>query len=255
MPHPLTKTAPVTVLSRRRLVVAGAALVLLGGAVARRTWASSEARVLPAFKPGAGEVSARPAATSEVAVLAGGCFWGVQGVFQHVRGVASAVSGYAGGEKRTATYDAVGRGNTGHAEAVEITFDPREIGYARLLQIFFSVAHDPTQRDRQGPDVGPQYRSAIFPVNDAQARVATAYIAQLDQARAFQTPIVTKIEPGRPFYWAEGYHQDFLTLNPRHPYIVANDLPKIADLKRVFPDAYRPEPALVSKMRKPPTSS
>jgi len=185
-------------------------------------------------------------ATSEIAVLAGGCFWGVQGVFQHVEGVRNAVSGYAGGDKASARYETVSGGATGHAEAVEISFDPRKISYGRLLQIYFSVAHDPTERNQQGPDVGPQYRSAIFPTNEEQARVAKAYIAQLDQVHAFGAAIATRIEPGRTFYPAEAYHQDFLTLHPSNPYIAVNDLPKINDLKRLFPDLYRAEPALVS---------
>jgi peptide-methionine (S)-S-oxide reductase len=185
-------------------------------------------------------------AAAEVAVLAGGCFWGVQGVFQHVEGVTNAVSGYAGGGKDTAQYETVSSGTTGHAESVRITFDPRRITYGRILQIYFSVAHDPTQLNRQGPDVGTQYRSAIFPTNAEQARVATAYIAQLDAAHAFGGAIVTRIEPDRTFYPAETYHQDFLTRNPTYPYIVFNDLPKIADLKRLFPDLYRREPVLVA---------
>ena len=188
-------------------------------------------------------------ATSEIAVLAGGCFWGVQGVFQHVHGVTRAVSGYAGGEKSTAAYEMVSSGRTGHAESVEVTFDPRRISYGRLLQIYFSVAHDATQLNRQGPDVGPQYRSAIFPANAEQARVAQAYIAQLDQARVFKAAIVTKIEPGRTFYPAEAEHQDFLTRNPTYPYIVMHDLPKIEDLRRLFPAAYRPDPVLVGTVR------
>ena len=184
-------------------------------------------------------------ADSEVAVLAGGCFWGVQGVFQHVSGVTGAVSGYAGGEKATAHYDQVGTGTTGHAESVKVTFDPRKITYGRILQIYFSVAHDPTQLNRQGPDIGSQYRSAIFPVDQAQAETAKAYIAQLEEAHAFSAPIVTRVEPDRPFYPAEAYHQDFLARHPAHPYIVINDLPKIESLKRLFPDLYRPEPVLV----------
>jgi peptide-methionine (S)-S-oxide reductase len=189
-------------------------------------------------------------AAPEVAVLAGGCFWGVQGVFQHVKGVTAAVSGYAGGDKDKAQYDIVSSGRTGHAESVRVTFDPRQISYGRLLQIYFSVAHDPTQLNRQGPDHGTQYRSAIFPVDAGQARVAQAYIAQLDKAHAFDAPIVTKIEPDRSFYPAEDYHQDFLTLNPDYPYIAINDLPKIANLKRLYPEVYRPEPALVGGARK-----
>src|SRR5207253_10776172 len=169
---------------------------------------------------------------SEVAVLAGGCFWGVQGVFQHVTGVTQAVSGYAGGSQATAEYETVSSGTTGHAESVEITFDPGQISYGNLLQIYFSVAHDPTELNRQGPDVGPQYRSAIFPTGEAQAKVAKAYIEQLDQAKVFGTKIVTTIEPGRTFYPAEAYHQDYLVLHPNQPYIVFNDLPKVENLKR-----------------------
>jgi peptide-methionine (S)-S-oxide reductase len=184
-------------------------------------------------------------ASSEVMVIAGGCFWGVQGVFQHVKGVSNAVSGYAGGAKSTAIYELTNSGTTGHAESVQITYDPRQITYAQLLQIFFSVAHDPTQLNRQGPDTGPQYRSTIFAANAEQASVAKAYIAQLDQARAFKKRIVTTLEIGREFYPAEKYHQDFLVRNPTYPYIVYNDLPKIENLKRLFSARYRAEPALV----------
>jgi peptide-methionine (S)-S-oxide reductase len=187
-------------------------------------------------------------ATSDVAVFAGGCFWGVQGVFQHVKGVTSAVSGYAGGDQKSAVYEVVSSGTTGHAESVQITFDPRLISYGQLLQIFFSV-HDPTELDRQGPDFGTQYRSTIFPTNAGQADVAKAYIAQLGQAHVFQKAIVTTIEPDRAFYPAESYHQDFLTRNPTYPYIVINDLPKIEELKHVFPDLYRAEPVLVAGMQ------
>jgi peptide-methionine (S)-S-oxide reductase len=185
----------------------------------------------------------------EVAVLAGGCFWGVQGVFQHVNGVISAVSGYAGGEKKTAHYEMVGSGTTGHAESVRITFDPSKISYGRILQIYFSVAHDPTQLNRQGPDVGTEYRSAIFSANAEQARIAKAYIAQLNQARVYPAAIVTKIEPDRDFYAAEDYHQDFLAAHPTYPYIVYNDLPKIEDLKHIFPALYRANPVLVASSR------
>jgi peptide-methionine (S)-S-oxide reductase len=184
-------------------------------------------------------------ATSQVAVFAGGCFWGVQGVYQHVAGITSAVSGYAGGRKETAHYDAVGRGDSGHAEAVRITYNPRQVSYGALLQIFFSVAHDPTQLNRQGPDVGTQYRSAIFPADTLQARVAKAYIDQLNAARAFEAGIVTTIEPDRLFHPAEDYHQDYLTLHPDQPYIVIHDLPKLAALKRLFPARYRDTPTLV----------
>jgi peptide-methionine (S)-S-oxide reductase len=184
--------------------------------------------------------------TPEIAVFAGGCFWGVQGVFQHVNGVTSAVSGYAGGEKTTARYETVGTGRSGHAESVRVTFDPAKISYGRLLQIFFSVAHDPTELNRQGPDTGTQYRSAVFPLNDEQARIAKAYIAQLDQAHVFGGAIVTAIEPEREFYPAENYHQDYLTLHPSSAYIVFNDLPKIEALKQVFPRVYRASPVLVA---------
>ena len=182
---------------------------------------------------------------SEIAILAGGCFWGVQGVFQHVTGVTQAVSGYAGGEAGAAHYDIVSQGTTGHAESVQITFDPTKISYGKILQIYFSVAHDPTQLNFQGPDMGTQYRSTIFPTSEEQARVARTYIAQLEQAQVYDDTIVTAIETGQTFYPAEDYHQDFLTLNPTYPYIVINDLPKIENLKRIFPDAYRDEPVLV----------
>src|SRR5215469_13716167 len=185
-------------------------------------------------------------ATTEVAILAGGCFWGVQGVFQHVGGVTSAVSGYAGGVADTAHYEMVSSSTTGHAESVRVTFDPRRVSYGHILQIYFSVAHDPTELNRQGPDVGTQYRSAIFPTSSEQRRVAEAYTAQLNQAHVFDAPVVTKIEPGRAFYPAEEYHQDFLTRNPRYPYIVINDLPKIENLRRLFPDVYRATPVLVA---------
>jgi peptide-methionine (S)-S-oxide reductase len=184
-----------------------------------------------------------------VAVLAGGCFWGVQGVYQHVTGVTGAVSGYAGGEANTADYERVSGGRTGHAESVQITFDPRAITYGKLLQVFFSVVHDPTQLNRQGPDTGTQYRSAIFPATAEQANVAKAYLDQLGQARVFGAAMVTKIEPGRAFYRAEAYHQDFLELNPTYPYIVFNDIPKVQDLKRLFPDLYRAQPALVGSAK------
>ena len=184
---------------------------------------------------------------SEAAVFAGGCFWGVQAVFQHVKGVTAAVSGYAGGQESSARYEIVGRGNSGHAEAVRVTFDPRQVSYGRLLQVFFSVAHDPTQLNRQGPDVGSQYRSVLFPVNDEQAKIARAYIAQLNDARVFDRPIATAIEMGRPFYDGEPYHQDFLERNRTHPYIVYNDLPKLRGLERLFPDLYRSAPVLTAR--------
>lgn len=181
---------------------------------------------------------------AEKAVLAGGCFWGVQGVFQHVQGVSRVVSGYAGGSADTAHYETVGSGITGHAESVEITFDPEQVSYGSLLRIFFSVAHDPTEVNRQGPDSGSQYRSAIFPATEAQRRVAQAYIAQLDASHAFGAPIATHVEDGAHFYPAEDYHQNFLVQHPLYPYIVINDLPKIAHLRQMFPDRYREKPVL-----------
>jgi peptide-methionine (S)-S-oxide reductase len=182
---------------------------------------------------------------AEVAVLAAGCFWGVQGVFQHVIGVSQAVSGYAGDSRASADYATVSSGTTSHAESVQITFDPRQITYGHLLQIYFSVAHDPTELNRQGPDVGTQYRSAIFPTSADQARVAQAYIDQLGQAGVFHKPIVTRIEPDQAFYQAEAYHQDFLTRHPDDPYIQINDLPKLEQLKRLYPQVYRANPVLV----------
>ena len=192
----------------------------------------------------------RPAGDQpQVAVVAGGCFWGVQGVYQHVKGVQRALSGYAGGEAATAHYDMVGSGRTGHAESVEVVFDPRQISYGQILRIFFSVAHDPTQLDRQGPDVGSQYRSAIFYADPEQKRVAEAYIAQLAAAKKFTRPIVTRVDPLSKFYPAEDYHQDYLLLNPRQPYIVFNDLPKIENLKRIMPDVWRDDPVTVASTR------
>ncbi|MGB3335778.1 MAG: peptide-methionine (S)-S-oxide reductase MsrA [Devosia sp.] len=185
---------------------------------------------------------------SATAIFAGGCFWGVQGVFQHVNGVTRAVSGYSGGAAETATYEQTGSGSTGHAETVEVTFDPAVVSYGDLLQIYFSVAHNPTQLNYQGPDHGTQYRSTIFPVSDEQAEIAKAYIAQLDETGLFEGPIVTTIEPFEAFYPAEQYHQDFLTLNPTWPYIVHHDLPKIAALKALFPNSYRDEPVLVGTL-------
>ena len=184
-------------------------------------------------------------AHSETVVFAGGCFWGVQGVFQHVKGVKKAVSGYAGGAANTAQYERVSAGDTGHAESVEVTFDPSQVSYGTLLQIYFSVAHNPTELNRQGPDSGTQYRSAIFTQSSEQQRVAQAYIAQLDAAHSFSKPIVTKLESYNGFYPAEEEHQDFLTEHPTYPYIVINDLPKVAQLKQLYPDRYQDKPVLV----------
>jgi peptide-methionine (S)-S-oxide reductase len=184
-------------------------------------------------------------AGSQTIVLAGGCFWGVQAVFQHTKGVTAAVSGYAGGDKKTAHYEMVGTGRTGHAESVQVTFDPRQISYGKILQIYFSVAHNPTELNRQGPDAGTQYRSAIFYANDEQKRVANAYIAQLDKAHVFSRPIVTQLEALPGFYPAEDYHQDYAVLHPSYPYIVFNDAPKVENLKRLFADIYLDTPVTV----------
>jgi peptide-methionine (S)-S-oxide reductase len=208
---------------------------------------SPVARAVPSVAvpaPATDEVVA-PGVATESAVLAGGCFWGVQAVFQHVQGVTNAVSGYAGGNADTATYEQVSSGTTGHAESVRVVFDPKRISYGRLLQIYFSVAHDPTQLNRQEPDHGTQYRSTIFTASAEQARVARSYIEQLNRANTFGKALATTVEPLRAFYPAEGYHQDFLTLHPDYPYIVINDLPKIDNLKRMFPASYRASPVLV----------
>lgn len=188
-------------------------------------------------------------AHSETADFAGGCFWGVQGVFQHVKGVKNAVSGYAGGAADTVQYERVSEGDTGHAESVEVTFDPAQVSYGTLLQIYFSVAHNPTELNRQGPDHGTQYRSAIFVQNSEQQRVAQAYIAQLGAAKAFDQPIVTRLESYNGFYPAEEEHQDFLTEHPTYPYIVINDLPKVAQLKQLYPQRYQEKPVLVKAGR------
>ena len=177
--------------------------------------------------------------TSETVVLAGGCFWGVEAVFEHVKGVFDVVSGYAGGTADTAQYETVSTGRTGHAEAVRITYDPSQVTYGQLLKVFFSVAHNPTELNRQGPDTGPQYRSAIFTTNDEQKRVARAYIEQLNAAHAFSRPIVTQVVPLPAFYAAEAYHQDYAAQNPTKPYIAIYDLPKVANLQRQLPDLYR----------------
>jgi peptide-methionine (S)-S-oxide reductase len=203
--------------------------------------------VMPACGAADGAVSLPAPATDippaagkapQKAVFAGGCFWGVEAVFRHVKGVTSAVSGYAGGSAKTADYEMVSTGSTGHAESVEVTFDPAQVTYGELLRVYFSVAHDPTQLNRQGPDVGTQYRSAIFYVNDEQKSVAQAYIAQLDRAKVFARPIVTQVTSLPAFYPAEAYHQDYAALHPTQPYIVIHDLPKVANLKQQFPSLY-----------------
>jgi peptide-methionine (S)-S-oxide reductase len=196
-------------------------------------------------------VDAAPAEGLQTAVIAGGCFWGIQAVYQHTKGVTKAISGYAGGEQKDANYELVSSSRTGHAEAVQITYDPRVISYGKILQIFFSVAHDPTQLNRQGPDHGPQYRTEIFPQTDEQAKIAKAYVAQLDTAKVFGKPIVTKTATMKAaFYPAEAYHQDYATLHPNNPYIAINDAPKVENLKRMFPDAFRDKPVLVADAAK-----
>jgi peptide-methionine (S)-S-oxide reductase len=192
-----------------------------------------------------------PAGGLQTIVVAGGCFWGVQAVFQHTKGVTNAVSGYAGGQKDTAHYEMVGTGRTGHAESVQVTFDPKQITYGEILQVYFSVAHNPTELNYQGPDEGTQYRSAIFYANDEQKRIAEAYIAQLNGAHVFKSPIVTKLEPLAGFYPAEDYHQDFAVLHPTYPYIVFNDAPKVENLRRLFAGEYRDTPVTVMASSRP----
>lgn len=191
----------------------------------------------------------KAASGRETAVFAGGCFWGVQGVFQHVKGVSNAVSGYAGGSRDTASYEAVSNGGTGHAESVEVTYDPSKVSYGKLLQIFFSVGHNPTQLNYQGPDRGTQYRSALFVTTPEQKKIAEAYIAELGKSGAFPAEIVTEVSPLKGFYVAEAYHQDFLTRNPTYPYIVYNDMPKIESLRQLFPQSFRTNPVLVFKAK------
>jgi len=226
----------------RAILTAGLAAVGLAGAVflvrcpVLPSASGTTSSAIPA--PTVDEpATGRPKA--ETAVLAGGCFWGVQGVYQHVKGVAAAQSGYAGGDAATANYDAVSTGTTGHAESVRITYDPAQVTYGQLLRVFFAVVQDPTELNRQGPDVGSQYRSVIFAQDETQRNIADAYIAQLNKAAAFPAPIVTSVSQQTPFFPAEAYHQDFLDLHPNNPYIVANDLPKLSALKSTFPDLYR----------------
>jgi peptide-methionine (S)-S-oxide reductase len=223
--------------------VAFGALAITAFAVAPSR-AADDAVVIPAP---AADVPASD--STQTVVVAGGCFWGVQGVFQHTAGIVNAVSGYAGGSKSTADYNFVSTGTTGHAESVQIKYDPKKISYGKILQIFFSVVHDPTQLNRQGPDSGTQYRSAIFTANDEQKKVTEAYIAQLNAAKVYQKPIVTKVGPLEGFYPAEAYHQDYLTLHPNQPYIAYNDIPKVENLKKIFAENYIEKPTLVSSAR------
>ena len=227
-----------------RLSLCAAAALAMATLAVAPSRAAEVAVIIPA--PAA---DVQPANTIQTAVIAGGCFWGVQGVFQHTAGVINAVSGYAGGSKATADYNMVSMGTTGHAEAVEIRYDPGKISYGKILQIFFSVAHDPTQLNRQGPDSGTQYRSAIFTTSDEQKEVAEAYIAQLNAAKVYKKPIVTKIAALEAFFPAEAYHQDYLTLHPNQPYIAFNDIPKVENLKKIFADDYIEKPTLVSQAK------
>jgi peptide-methionine (S)-S-oxide reductase len=235
--------SPPSALGGYALPAIGVALV--AAAIFLRPTVSSSAETAVRI-PALSIESADATTASETVVLAGGCFWGVQGVFQHLKGVTEAVSGYAGGTKAKPSYEEVSTGATGHAESVEIKFDPHVLSYGKILQVYFSVAHNPTELDRQGPDSGTQYRSEIFFTTERQKEIATAYIAQLEAAKVFSVPIVTKIEPLRAFYPAEGYHQNYATLHPDQPYIAFNDLPKIDNLSRLFPELYRGAPKLVA---------
>ena len=235
---------PRSQFSRLSLCAAAIAALAIAAFAIAPSRAAEEAVIIPTPT-----VDARDADGVQTAVLAGGCFWGVQGVFQHTAGVVNAVSGYSGGSKDTADYNMVSSGRTGHAEAVEIKYDPKKISYGKILQIFFSVVHDPTQLNRQGPDTGTQYRSAIFTANDEQKKVAEAYIAQLNAAKVYRKPIVTRIDKLEAFYAAEAYHQDYLTLHPNQPYIAFNDIPKVENLKKIFADNYIEKPTLVGKAK------
>ena len=230
------------------LAVAAVATASLTGAlivgISRQPASAAESQIV-APAPIVDEPLAK-ASGSETAVLSGGCFWGMQVVFQHVRGVREVVSGYTGGERGTAHYEDVGTGTTGHAESIEIVFDPHVVSYGTLLRIYFSVATDPTELDHQGPDEGSQYRGEIWPINTAQRRVAEAYLGQLTSAHVYPAPIVTRIESARPFYPAESYHQDFATLNPHNLYIMTFDAPKMTALAKRFPALYAARPTLVT---------
>jgi peptide-methionine (S)-S-oxide reductase len=239
---PTRSTSPH--LSRRSILLGLAALPIVTAPIFARPSVAQEA---PVVIPPPDRDLQETGSTAK-AILAGGCFWGVQGVFQRVKGVINAVSGYSGGSAETATYDRTSRGDTGHAETVEVTYDPSQVSFGQLLHIFFSVAHNPTQLNFQGPDRGTQYRSTIFPTTDEQRDVSDAYIKQLDAAGLFDGPVVTTIEGFDAFYPAEQYHQDFLTLNPDWPYIVVHDLPKIAALEEIFPNMYRADPVLVGTL-------
>jgi peptide-methionine (S)-S-oxide reductase len=231
-------------ISRLSLCAAAVGALAITALVAAPSRAAEDAVIIPAP---AADLQASDGI--QTVVVAGGCFWGVQGVFQHTAGVVNAVSGYAGGSKSTADYNMVSTGTTGHAESVEIKYDPKKISYGKILQIFFSVAHDPTQLNRQGPDSGTQYRSAIFTTSEEQRKITDDYIAQLNAAKVYPKPIVTKVGPLQGFYAAEGYHQDYLTLHPTQPYIAYNDIPKVENLKKIFAENYIEKPTLVSSAK------
>ena len=235
---------PRSPFSRLSLCAAAIGALAITALAAAPSRAAEDAVVIPAPT-----MDVPPADGIQTVVIAGGCFWGVQGVFQHTAGVVNALSGYAGGSKSTASYETVSTGTTGHAESVQIKYDPSKISYGKILQIFFSVAHDPTQLNRQGPDSGTQYRSAIFTTSDEQKKVAEAYIAQLNAAKVYKKPIVTKVGPLEGFYPAEAYHQDYLTLHPNQPYIAYNDIPKVENLKKIFAENYIEKPTLVSNAK------
>jgi peptide-methionine (S)-S-oxide reductase len=224
----------------------GGLILILCGVFAALTACTAER---PAAIPPPTLDNPKVAGATQTVVLAGGCFWGVQAVFQHLNGVQQAVSGYAGGDRATAQYETVSSGQTGHAESVQITFDPGVVSYGEILRVFFSVAHDPTQLNRQGPDTGTQYRSAIFYADDRQKQIATAYIAQLAKSGQFRMPIVTRVDPLQGFYPAEDYHQDFLLKHPSDPYIVFNDAPKVRYFQRLLPELYRVSPATTTLAR------
>jgi peptide-methionine (S)-S-oxide reductase len=239
----MAKTKSMSVLIAGALLLAPLLMLASG-----RSQAAEPAVAIP---PAALDEAVPAGVGAQTVVVAGGCFWGMQAVYEHTKGVTLAVSGYSGGSKETAHYQMVGTERTGHAESVSVTYDPRQITLGKILQIYFSVAHNPTELNYQGPDSGTSYRSAIFYANDEQKKVAAAYVEQLDKAHAFNAPVVTKLEPLSGFYPAEDYHQDFAVVHPTYPYIVFNDLPKVENLKRMFPDYYRDTPVTVMASNKP----
>ena len=242
---PAGRNQPFKSLSNSAVLIAAAAIAFGTWSLLGSTASAEQALLLPAPSFDSTPAEQGP----QTVVFAGGCFWGVQAVFQHTKGVLNAVSGYAGGSKDTANYNAIGSGRTGHAESVQVTYDPKQVSYGKLLQIYFGVAHDPTQLNRQGPDAGTQYRSAVFYKDDRQKQMTERYMAQLEAGKAFKDKIVTQLAPltgAVAFYPAEGYHQDYATLHPNQPYIAQFDLPKLASLKRVMPDVWRDVPVLVA---------